>query len=69
MAGTTADVISNSTIVIEWDPPLSPNGILIYYNVEINHQLSGYSYSSRLLPSEPRAVNVTGLCKDVTLLT
>lgn len=64
--GVIGIATSNSTITIRWDPPLSPNGILIFYRILVTNRLSQFSFSTTVLPSRDsaREVNVTGLGKD-----
>ena len=31
----TVTVLSNTSVNITWDPPLLPNGIILYYNINI----------------------------------
>lgn len=57
------EVLSNTSIYILWDPPTRPNGILIYYNITVFNEMSGFNFSTEIPAFEEHEVIVTGLRK------
>ena len=60
MTQLVVDVISDSNILVRWDPPARANGILTYYTVVIFNKLTGYNFSSQI-SSIDEEVSISGL--------
>ena len=56
-------VISNSSVLIQWDPPTHPNGILTYYDVIVFNILTMFNVSAQISVSRTREVIVTEMGK------
>lgn len=56
-------VISNSSILVVWDPPLYPNGILTNYGVIVFNRLTEFYLSDQINGSDTREILVTELGK------
>ena len=53
--------ISNSSILVQWDPPAHPNGILIYYDVIVFNILTNFNESVQISVSETQEMTVTAM--------
>ena len=42
------DVIPDDSIILLWDPPTRPNGILTYYDVIVFNELTGFNFSTTI---------------------
>ena len=60
MTQLVVDVISDSNILVRWDPPARVNGILTYYTVVIFNKRTGYNFSSQI-SSIDEEVSISGL--------
>lgn len=56
-------VISNESILVQWDPPMYPNGILTNYDVIVLNRLTEFNYSGQINVSDAREMLVTELGK------
>ena len=61
-------VISNSSILVQWDPPMHPNGILTYYDVIVFNILTNFSVSAQIGVSDTREMIVTDMGKLLLLM-
>ena len=61
------NVTSNSSILVQWDPPSHPNGILTYYDVIVFNSFTGFNFSARINASDKREIIVTELGKIIFL--
>ena len=59
------DVISDSSIQVQWGPPERSNGILTYYVVAVFNQLTEYHYSIHVNASDADVIVVHGLSTSV----
>ena len=57
------DVLSDTTIQVQWGPPALSNGILIHYTVIVYNQLTGYIFSSQINPVDAEVITVQDLSK------
>ena len=57
------DVLSDSSIQVQWGPPAWSNGILTHYTVIVFNQLTGYTFSSQVNPMDTEVVTVQNLSK------
>ena len=55
------DVISDSNILVQWDPPARANGILTYYTVMVFSMLTGYNFSSQVDSMDEEEASISGL--------
>ena len=55
------DVVSDSSILVRWDPPARANGILTYYIVVVFNKLTGYNSSSQVDSTVDEEVSISGL--------
>ena len=55
------DVISDSNILVQWDPPARANGILIYYTIVVFNNLTGYIFSSQVDSMDEEEASISGL--------
>ena len=61
--GLVVDVISNSSIVIRWDPPTRANGVLTNYTIIIHDIVNDSITEFNTLPTDARSVTADNLCK------
>ena len=54
------NVTSNTSILVQWDPPMHPNGILTYYDVIVFNKLTNFNFSAQIATRE---LALTGLGK------
>ena len=57
------DVVSDSSIQVQWGPPARSNGILTHYTVNVFNQLTGYIFSSQVNPMDTEVITVQNLSK------
>ena len=55
------DVISESSILVQWGPPEYSNGILTHYTVVVFNQLTEFNFTSRVDVLDANVITVTGL--------
>ena len=55
------DVISNSSIQVQWGPPARTNGILTHYTITVFNQETGFDFSSQINASDADVITVNGL--------
>ena len=55
------DVLSDTSIQVQWGPPAQSNGILIHYTIIVFNQLTGYIFSSQVNPMDAEVVTVQSL--------
>ena len=61
--GVVVQVTSNSSLTVEWDPPIMANGVLTNYTVRIYNMLNSYYTEFNLHPFDSRSVSVDDLGK------
>ena len=67
MSNVVISVISNSSILVQWDPPTHPNGILTYYDVIVFNILTNFSVSAQISVSDTQEMIVTDMGKLLLL--
>ena len=50
-ANVTVSVVNSSSLLIQWEPPLIPNGIITHYTLYINYT-NGSEISTRTVDSQ-----------------
>ena len=55
------DVINDSSIEIQWGPPVRSNGILTHYSIEVFNKLTEFSFSSQVNALDAEVFIVNGL--------
>ena len=55
------NVISNDSASIVWEPPLAPNGILLYYNVSVFSDPANFSMEFSRTPDQLLLVELENL--------
>ena len=55
------DVISDSSIQVQWGPPTQANGILTHYTVAIFNQETGFDFSVQVDSSAAEVLTIPGL--------
>ena len=55
------NVISESSILVQWGPPERSNGILTHYTVVVFNQRTGFNFTSRVNALDANVITVTGL--------
>ena len=55
------DVISDSSIQVQWGPPTRANGILTHYTVAIFNQETGFDFSVQVNSSAAEVLTIPGL--------
>ena len=61
MSNVRISVISNSSILVQWDPPTHPNGILTHYDVIVFNILTNFNESAQISVSETQEMMVTAM--------
>ena len=56
------DAISNTSILVRWDPPTYPNGILTNYSIIVFNEATGFNFTE-IHSSDTSEVLVSGLRK------
>lgn len=59
------DVLSDTSIQVQWGPPLQSNGILIHYTVVVFNQQTGYIFSTQVNPMDAEVITVQDLSKFI----
>ena len=54
------EVLSNNSILVKWDPPTRPNGVITYYDIIVFNERTGFNFSRAIHEQE---VSVEGLRK------
>ena len=57
----TVDVISDSSIQVQWGPPSQANGILTHYTVTVFNRETGFDFSTQVNTSAAEVITVPGL--------
>ena len=57
------NVTSDSSILVQWDPPTYPNGILTFYDVIVFNILTNFNFSAQIDVLDTREVIVTEMGK------
>ena len=55
------DIISDSSIQVQWGPPIQANGILTHYTVAIFNQETGFDFSVQVNSSAAEVLTIPGL--------
>ena len=55
------DVISDTSIQVQWGPPTQSNGILTHYTVVVFNELTSFNSSTQVDVSDADVLTVTGL--------
>ena len=55
------DVISDSSIQVQWGPPARANGILTHYTVIVFNRETGFDFSTEVNTSAAEVITVPGL--------
>ena len=55
------DVISDSSIQVQWGPPARANGILTHYTVTVFNRETGFDFSAQVNTSAAEVITVPGL--------
>ena len=55
------DVITDSSIQVQWGPPARANGILTHYTVIVFNQETGFDFSTEVNTSAAEVITVPGL--------
>ena len=55
------DVISESSILVQWSPPARANGILTNYTVVVFNKITGYNFSSQVDAMSNGEITIPGL--------
>ena len=55
------DVITDSSIQVQWGPPAQANGILTHYTVIVFNQETGFDFSTEVNTSAAEVITVPGL--------
>ena len=55
------DVINDSSIEIQWGPPVRSNGILTHYSIEVFNRLTGFNFFSKVNALDAEVFIVTSL--------
>ena len=55
------NVINDSSIEVQWGPPVRSNGILTHYSIEVFNQLTGLNFSSQVNALDAEVFIVSGL--------
>lgn len=65
--GVMVQVTSNSSLMVRWNPPTRPNGILTNYTVRIYNVMNNYYSEFSLHPYDTRSISVDDLGKNRVL--
>ena len=57
----TVDIISDSSIQVQWGPPARANGILTHYTVIVFNRETGFDFSTEVNTSAAEVITVPGL--------
>ena len=66
--GLVVDVLSNSSILIRWDPPAMANGVLRNYTIRVYNVFNNFTKVMNILSTDVRSVSVGdlgGLIKSI----
>ena len=61
------DVISDTSIQVQWGPPTQSNGILTHYTVVVFNELTSFNFSTQIDVSDADVLTVTGLSMHYNL--
>ena len=61
MTQVMVDVISDTSIQVQWGPPTQSNGILTHYTVVVFNELTSFNSSTQVDVSDADVLTVTGL--------
>ena len=64
MNDLVVEVLSDSSILVQWDPPTQPNGIITYYNVTVFNEMSGFKFTAEVLAFYEHEAVITELRKN-----
>ena len=62
------DVISDTSIQVQWGPPTQSNGILIHYTVVVFNEVTSFNSSTQIDVSDADVLIVTGLSTYYNIL-
>ena len=68
MTQVIVDVISDTSIQVQWGPPTQSNGILTNYTVVVFNELTSFNSSTQVDVSDADVLTITGLSTYYNIL-
>ena len=68
MTQVIVDVISDTSIQVQWGPPTQSNGILTHYTVVVFNELTSFNISTQIDVSDADVLTITGLSTYYNIL-